>query len=87
MEDIEKIRKEFRNYLRELAKRKGLSKKDVDTQYSDADYPRKHAKELGIDYWELFKNIEKFEYMISVLNDNFKKEGKSSSTILQIVHI
>ena len=81
MEEIEKIRKEFRNYLKEQARLKGLSKKDVDTQYSDADYPRKHAKELGIDYWESFKNNENFEYMISVLNDNFKQEGKSSSTI------
>lgn len=81
MESIEKIRKEFRNYLKEQAKLKGLSKKDVDTQYSDADYPRKHAKELGIDYWESFKNNENFEYMISVLNNNFKQEGKSPSTI------
>ena len=81
MEDVEKIRKEFRNYLKEQARLKGLSKKDVDTQYSDADYPRKHSKELGIDYWESFKNDMNFKYMISVLNDNFKKEGKSSSTI------
>lgn len=27
-----------------------LSKFDADTQCSDADYPRKHADELGIDF-------------------------------------
>ena len=81
MEDIKVIREEFRKYLYKQVTDNELSKVDADTQYSDADYPRKHAKELGIDYWESFKNNENFEYMISVLNDNFKREGKSSSTI------
>lgn len=80
MEEIEKIRKEFRNYLKEQARLKGLSKKDVDTQYSDADYPRKHANELGINYWESFKNNQSFENMLAILNKNFQQNGKSPSS-------
>ncbi len=81
MEDIQTIREKFREYLYKQVANNKLSKVDADTQYSDADYPRKHARELGIDYWESFKNNENFEYMISSLKDNFKREGKSSSTI------
>lgn len=82
MEDIKVIREEFKKYLYKQVADNKLSKVDADTQYSDADYPRKHSKELGIDYWASFKNNENFEYMISILNDNFKREGKSSSTIV-----
>lgn len=78
MEDIEKIRKEFRNYLKEQAKLKGLSKKDTDTQYSDADYPRKHADELGIDYWKSFKNDQEFENMLLIIHKKFKKTSSFS---------
>lgn len=78
MEDIEKIRKEFRDYLMEQARLKGLSKKDVDTQYSDADYPRKHAKGLGIDYWESFKNDQEFENMLLIIHKKFTKASSFS---------
>ena len=78
MEDIEKIRKEFRNYLKEQAKLKGLSKKDTDTQYSDADYPRKHADELGIDYWKSFKNDQEFKNLLLIIHKKFTKTSSFS---------
>lgn len=79
--NIVQIRKEFKKYLEELANINKLSKKDTETQYSDADYPRKHADELGIDYWDSFKDNNKFEYLLSALQNKFKKEGKSPITI------
>jgi len=80
--NIAQIRKEFREYLTELASINKLSKKDAETQYSDADYPRKHADELGIDYWNSFKDNTSFEYMLSVLQNKFEKEGKNFTTIV-----
>ena len=56
MEDIKVIREEFRKYLYKQVVANELSKVDADTQYSDADYPRKHADELGINYWESFRD-------------------------------
>ena len=81
MEDIEKIRKKFRNYLNEKVEKKELSQVDADTQYSDADYPRKHAEELGIDYFESFKNDDNFENLIKILQENFERNGKNPTTI------
>lgn len=78
MEDIKAIRDEFRKYLKEQAKLKGLSKKDTDTQYSDADYPRKHADELGIDYWKSFKNDQEFENMLLSIHKKFTKTSSFS---------
>ena len=80
MEDIKVIREEFRKYLYKQVTDNELSKVDADTQYSDADYPRKHADELGIDYWESFKNNQSFENMLAILNKNFQQNGKSPSS-------
>ena len=82
MEDIKAIRDEFRKYLYKLVANNKLSKVDADTQYSDADYPRKHANELGINYWESFKDNTNFENLLSILKEQFEKEGKNPSTIL-----
>lgn len=80
MEDIKVIRENFREYLYKLVADNKLSKVDADTQYSDADYPRKHADELGINYWESFKNNQSFENMLAILNKNFQQNGKSPSS-------
>lgn len=80
MEDIKVIREEFRKYLYKQVTDNELSKVDADTQYSDADYPRKHADELGINYWESFKNNQSFENMLAILNKNFQQNGKSPSS-------
>lgn len=81
MDDIKIIRENFRNYLEEQVKKNKLSKINADTQWSDADYPRKHADELGINYWQSFKNINNLENLISILKEQFEKEGKNSTTI------
>lgn len=81
MEDIKLIREEFRKHLYEQVANNKLSKVDADTQYSDADYPRKHADELGIDYWGSFKNHDSLESLVSTLKEQFEKEGKKTTTI------
>lgn len=82
MEDIKAIRDEFRKYLYKLVANNKLSKVDANTQYSDADYPRKHAAELGINYWESFKDNTSFENLLSILKEQFEREGKNPSTIV-----
>ena len=82
MEDIKVIREKFRKYLYKLVADNKLSKVDADTQYSDADYPRKHADELGINYWESFRNDTNLENLLSILRERFEKEGKNPSTIV-----
>ncbi len=81
MEDIKVIREEFKKYLYKQVADNKLSKVDADTQYSDADYPRKHADELGIDYWDSFKNHDSLESLVSTLKEQFEKEGKKTTTI------
>lgn len=82
MEDIKVIREKFRKYLYKLVADNKLSKVDADTQYSDADYPRKHADELGINYWEAFRDDASLENLLSILKERFEKEGKNPSTIV-----
>lgn len=82
MEDIKVIREKFRKYLYKLVADNKLSKVDADTQYSDADYPRKHADELGINYWEAFRDDDSLENLLSILKERFEKEGKNPSTIV-----
>ncbi len=81
MDDIKVIREEFRKYLYEQVANNRLSKVDADTQYSDADYPRKHADELEIDYWGSFKNYDTLESLVFTLKEQFEKEGKKPTTI------
>lgn len=81
MDDIKVIREEFRKYLYEQVANNRLSKVDADTQYSDADYPRKHADELEIDYWGSFKNYDTLESLVLTLKEQFEKEGKKPTTI------
>lgn len=82
MEDIKVIREEFKKYLYKQVADNKLSKVDADTQYSDADYPRKHADELGINYWESFRDDISLENLLSILKERFTKEGKNPSTIV-----
>lgn len=82
MEDIKVIREEFKKYLYKQVADNKLSKVDADTQYSDADYPRKHADELGINYWEAFRDDASLENLLSILKERFEKEGKNPSTIV-----
>ncbi len=77
MDDITVIREEFRKHLYEQVANNKLSKVDADTQYSDADYPRKHADELGIDYWGSFKNHDTLESLVSTLKEQFEKKGEN----------
>lgn len=75
MEDIKSIREEFYTYL--SRQKNGNLSDTTKRQYcDDADYPRKHANELGIDYWDSFKNSTSFEKLLSALQENFEKEGK-----------
>lgn len=82
MEDIKVIREEFKKYLYKQVTDNKLSKVDADTQYSDADYPRKHADELGINYWESFRDDISLENLLSILKERITKEGKNPSTIV-----
>lgn len=81
MIDINLIRKEFKKYLYEQVANNKLSKIDADTQYSDANYPRKHANELGINYWNSFKSKDDLEKLIVILKEQFEKKGKNPTTI------
>lgn len=81
MSDIKIIREQFKKYLYEQVANNKLSKIDASTRYSDADYPRKHANELGINYWQSFKSKDNLEKLISILKAQFEKEGKNPTTI------
>ena len=80
MINIKKIREEFREYLYKRVANNELSEVAAETQYSDADYPRKHSAKLGINYFEAFRNQSSFEKMLETLQQQFKKEGKAAST-------
>ncbi len=71
-EHIRSIRKQFREYLLEKVRNGELKEKDANTQYSDADYPRKHEQELGIDYFEIFKTDQNFDQALNLIKLNFE---------------
>ena len=75
MEDIKRIREEFYKYLSKQ-KNNTLAYTTKRQYCDDADYPREHANELGIDYWNSFRNNENFKKLLSALQENFEKAGK-----------
>ena len=80
MEDIKVIREEFKKYLYKQVADSKLSKVDADTQYSDADYIRKHEDDLLISYYSIFISNERFEQALLNLKKQFQNQGKSDST-------
>ena len=80
MEDIKVIREEFKKYLYKQVADNKLSKVDADTQYSDADYIRKHEDDLLISYYSIFISNERFEQALLNLKKHFQNQGKSDST-------
>ena len=80
MEDIKVIREEFKKYLYKQVADNKLSKVDADTQYSDADYIRKHEDDLLISYYNIFISNERFEQALLNLKKQFQNQGKSDST-------
>lgn len=80
MEDIKVIREEFKKYLYKQVADNKLSKLDADTQYSDADYIRKHEDDLLISYYSIFISNERFEQALLNLKKQFQNQGKSDST-------
>lgn len=80
MEDIKVIREEFKKYLYKQVADNKLSKVDADTQYSDADYIRKHEDELLISYYSIFISNERFEQALLNLKKQFQNQGKRDST-------
>ena len=80
MEDIKVIREEFKKYLYKQVADNKLSKVDADTQYSDADYIRKHEDDLLISYYSIFISNERFEQALLNLKKQFQNQGKSDST-------
>lgn len=74
MINIKKIREEFREYLYKRVANNELSEVAAETQYSDADYPRKHSAKLGINYFEAFRNQSSFEKMLETLQQQLKKK-------------
>ena len=80
MEDIKLIREEFKKYLYKQVADNKLSKVDADTQYSDADYIRKHEDDLLISYYRIFISNERFEQALLNLKKQFQNQGKSDST-------
>lgn len=84
MREEKDFRTEFKEYLYNKVQAGKLSKIDADTQYSDADYPRKHAEELGLDYFEMFKNDENFEQALDIIKLNFEQMGKIKQLSLHI---
>ena len=82
MVDEKELRIRFKDYLYNKVNNGQLSKIDADTQYSDADYPRKHAQELGLDYFEMFKTDKDFEQSLNLIKLNFERNGKRSATFL-----
>ena len=82
MVDEKDLRRGFKDYLNDKVSNGKLSVIDADTQYSDADYPRKHAQELGLDYFEMFKTDKDFEQALDLIKLNFEKNGKKNTTFL-----
>lgn len=82
MVDEKDIRRGFKDYLNDKVSNGKLSVIDANTQYSDADYPRKHAQELGLDYFEMFKTDKDFEQALDLIKLNFEKNGKKNTTFL-----
>lgn len=82
MVDEKDLRRGFKDYLNDKVSNGKLSVIDANTQYSDADYPRKHARELGLDYFEMFKTDKDFEQALDLIKLNFEKNGKKSTTFL-----
>lgn len=82
MVDEKDLRRGFKDYLNDKVSNGKLSVIDANTQYSDADYPRKHAQELGLDYFEMFKTDKDFEQALDLIKLNFEKNGKKSTTFL-----
>ncbi len=82
MVDEKDLRREFKDYLNDKVSNGKLSEIDANTQYSDADYPRKHAQELGLDYFEMFKTDKDFKQALDLIKLNFEKNGKKSTTFL-----
>lgn len=80
MEDIKVIREEFKKYLYKQVADNKLSKVDADTQYSDADYIRKHEDDSLISYYSIFISNERFEQALLNLKKQFQNQGKSDST-------
>lgn len=80
MEDIKVIREEFKKYLYKQVADNKLSKVDADTQYSNADYIRKHEDDLLISYYSIFISNERFEQALLNLKKQFQNQGKSDST-------
>lgn len=80
MEDIKVVREEFKKYLYKQVADNKLSKVDADTQYSDADYIRKHEDDLLISYYSIFISNERFEQALLNLKKQFQNQGKSDST-------
>lgn len=80
MENIKLIREEFKKYLYKQVADNKLSKVDADTQYSDADYIRKHEDDLLISYYSIFISNERFEQALLNLKKQFQNQGKSDST-------
>ena len=80
MVDEKDLRRKFKDYLNDKVSNGKLSEIDANTQYSDADYPRKHAQELGLDYFEMFKTDKDFEQALDLIKLNFEKNGKKSTT-------
>lgn len=80
MEDIKVIREEFKKYLYKQVENNNLSKVDADTQYSDADYIRKHEDDLQTSYYSIFISNERFEQALLNLKKHFQNQGKSDST-------
>ena len=82
MVDEKDLRRKFKDYLNDKVSNGKLSEIDANTQYSDADYPRKHAQELGLDYFEMFKTDKDFEQALDLIKLNFEKNGKKNTTFL-----
>lgn len=82
MVDEKDLRRGFKDYLNDKVSNGKLSVIDANTQYSDADYPRKHAQELGLDYFEMFKTDKDFEQALDLIKLNFEKNGKKNTTFL-----
>ena len=82
MVDEKDLRRGFKDYLNDKVSNGKLSVIDANTQYSDADYPRKHAQELGLDYFEMFKTDKDFEQALDLIKLNFEKNGKRNTTFL-----
>ena len=71
----------FKEYLFKRVANKTLTEIDAQTQYSDADYIRKHEDDLKItSYYSIFISNERFEQALLNLKKHFQNQGKSDST-------